>query len=271
MVSDMSTLEGKTALLTGAARRIGAVVAKTLHQAGANIVIHYRSSSEAAEQLVAELNHIREHSAFLIQADLCQIDQFDTLITQVVSYTGQLDILINNASSFFPTNIGTVTESQWDDLHCSNLKAPFFLSQAATPALMNTNGCIINMVDIHGFRPLKEHSVYSAAKAGLIMLTQSLARELAPKIRVNGVAPGAILWPEEANSDYSNSTMSTTVKPTNSVENSQEAYDALLKKTALKRQGTPEDIAKTILFLVKDAEYITGHVIPVDGGRLLNH
>ena len=247
----MSNLEGKTALLTGAARRIGAVVAKTLHQEGASIVIHYRNSSEDAERLVTELNLLRENSAFLVQADLCQIDRFDSLIKQVVSYTGQLDILINNASSFFPTKIGTVTESQWDDLHCSNLKAPFFLSQAATPSLTKTNGCIINMVDIHGFRPLKDYPAYSAAKAGLIMLTRSLARELAPKIRVNGVAPGAILWPED--------------------ESSQKLQDDLLEKTALKRKGTPEDIAKTILFLVKDAEYITGHIIPVDGGRLLNH
>lgn len=254
----MSNLEGKTALLTGAARRIGAVVAKTLHQAGASIVIHYRNSSEDAEKLVNELNQLRESSAFLVQADLCQIDRFDTLIDQVIAYTGQLDILINNASSFFPTQIGKVTESQWDDLHCSNLKAPFFLSQAATPSLKKTKGCIINMVDIHGFRPLKEYPVYSAAKAGLIMLTQSLARELAPEIRVNGVAPGAVLWPEDGSEDKGS-------------EDSQESQSALLEKTALKRKGSSEDIAKTVLFLVKDAEYITGHVIPVDGGRLLNH
>jgi len=221
----MSNLEGKTALLTRAARRIGAVVAKTLHQAGASIVIHYRNSSEDAEKLVSELNQLRENSAFLVQADLCQVARFDSLIKQVVSYTGRLDILINNASSFYPTVVGEVTENQWDDLHCSNLKAPFFLSQAATPALTKSNGCIINMVDIHGIRPLIKHPVYSSAKAGLIMLTQSLARELAPEIRVNGVAPGAILWPEDASSESISE---------NSSEDDQESHNTLLEKTALK-------------------------------------
>lgn len=247
----MTSLQAKTVLLTGAAKRIGAVVAKTLHKAGADIVIHYRHSSEAAKSLIDELNALRENSAFMVQADLCQVDSFEPMIKQVVSFTGHLDVLINNASSFYPTAIGDVTEEQWDDLYCSNLKGPFFLSQAATAQLQKSQGCIINMVDIHGFRPLKGYPVYSSAKAGLMMLTQSLARELAPEIRVNGVAPGAILWPTD--------------------EVNQASQGELLAKTALKREGAPKDIAKAILFLIRDADYITGHVIPVDGGRMLNH
>ncbi len=246
----MSNLQGKTILLTGAARRIGAVVAKTLHQAGADVVIHYRNSSEAAKLLVAELNKERANSAFTVQADLCLVETFDELIAEVISFTGRLDALINNASSFYPTKIGSVTEKQWDDLHCSNLKAPFFLSQAATSELKKRQGCIINMVDIHGIRPLKGYPVYSSAKAGLIMLTQSLAKELAPEVRVNGVAPGIIMWPEDDAND--------------------ESQAELLARTALKRQGSPENIAKAILFLIRDASYTTGHVIPVDGGRTLN-
>lgn len=247
----MAELQGKTVFITGAARRIGAVVAKTLHQSGADIVIHYRSSSEAAEKLIAELNSLRANSAFTVQADLCKVDSFDGVIKQVIAYTGRLDVLINNASSFYPTTVGTVTEQQWNDLHCTNLKAPFFLCQAATPALTESRGCIVNMVDIHGFRPLKSYPVYSSAKAGLISLTQSLARELAPAVRVNGVAPGLILWPED--------------------EVNQSSQENLLEKTALKRQGSPQDIAKAIRFLVENADYITGHIIPVDGGRMLNH
>ncbi|HEC04602.1 MAG TPA: pteridine reductase [Thiothrix sp.] len=251
----MAELHGKTILLTGAARRIGAVVATTLHQAGADIVIHYRNSSEAAQELVDSLNQQRKDSAFMVQADLCEIDTLPALITETISHTGRLDVLINNASSFYPTVIGSVTEKQWDDLHCSNLKAPFFLAQAAQTELTKHQGCIINMVDIHGIKPLKNHPVYSSAKAGLIMLTQALAKDLGPDIRVNGVAPGAILWPEEGNSAESDH---------------KEIQTELLERTALKCQGTPDDIASAILFLVKGADYITGHVIPVDGGRLLN-
>lgn len=247
----MNSLTGKTAFLTGSARRIGAVVAKYLHQAGADIVIHYRHSSEAALSLANELNRIRPDSAFTVQAELCDFEAYPHLMEQVISCTGRLDILFNNASSFFPTAVGSVTEAQWDDLHCSNLKAPFFLAQAANEALQQSQGCIVNMVDIHGFRPLKGYPVYSAAKGGLVLLTQTLARELAPLVRVNGVAPGAIMWPEE--------------------NLSEEEKQSMLEKTALKRQGSPEDIAKAVLFLVRDAPYITGHIIPVDGGRLLNH
>lgn len=247
----MATLIGKTILLTGAARRIGAVIAHTLHTAGANIVVHYRNSAHEAQALQAALNAQRANSCFLVQGDLLDVATLPGLIAQTVSYTDRLDALINNASSFYPTPIGTLTERQFDDLIGTNLKAPLFLAQAANPYLQESHGCIINIVDIHGLRPLKGYPTYSAAKAGLWMLTQSLARELGPNVRVNGVAPGAILWPEMAENHA--------------------MHQELLDKTALKREGSPEDIAKTVLFLVQDATYITGQVIPVDGGRMLNH
>lgn len=240
----------KTVLITGAAARIGAEIARTLHSAGMNIVIHYRSSAAKAEALSASLNEIRENSAQLLQADLLNTQTLDTLVEKAAGIWGGLDVLVNNASSFYPTPVGTITEKQWDDLMGSNLKAPIFLSQAATPYLQQSAGCIINIVDIHGFRPMKEHPVYCAAKAGLAMITQSLAKELGPEIRVNGVAPGAIMWP------------STELDP--------EVQAAILERTSLKRQGSPEDIANTVKFLVMDAGYITGQVIPVDGGRILN-
>ena len=247
----MAELKGKTVLITGAAKRIGAVIARCLHKAGARIVIHYRTSSEAAKLLAAELNAERVDSATTFQANLCDIKHLPKIIDYVLLEYGRLDVLINNASSFYPTLVGEITEQQWDDLLCSNLKAPLFLSQAAAPALRNSNGCIINMIDIHGMRPMKGYPVYSAAKAGLHMLTQSLARELGEEVRVNGVAPGAILWPED--------------------EANQASQTELLAKTALKKQGRPDDIAATVLFLVRDAPYITGQVIAVDGGRMLNH
>lgn len=247
----MSKLTGKVALITGAARRIGAVIAKTLHAAGADVVIHYRSSSEDAKHLQNILNARRENSCFLIQADLLDIDALPNLIQTVINKTARLDILVNNASSFYATPVGKITERDWDDLMGSNLKAPLFLSQAASTHLKASGGCIINIVDIHGIRPMKAHPVYSSAKAGLAMLTQSLARELGPDVRVNGVAPGAIIWPE--------------------ADVAIQTPEVILNKTALKRQGSPEDIAKAVLFLAKDADYITGHIIPVDGGRLLNH
>ena len=249
----MSDLKGKVALVTGSARRIVAVTVRMLHQAGADVVVHYRSSADDAEKLADELNTIRANSCFLQQADLLEIKQLSTMVDSIIKQTGRLDILVNNASTFYPTAIGEITEADWDNLMGSNLKAPLFLSQAVAPHLIKNQGCIVNMVDVHGFRPMKGYPVYSAAKAGLLMLTQSLARELGPNVRVNGVAPGAILWPEaEENQNKA-------------------AQQALLNKTALKREGTPEDIAKTVLFLVRDANYITGQVIPVDGGRVLNH
>lgn len=246
-----NSLTGKVALITGAARRIGAVVARTLHREGATVVIHYKSSEQEAKALQHELNTSRASSCFLLQADLLETPQFPNLMKQLIEQVGQLDILINNASSFYPTPLGTIQEQQWDDLLGTNLKAPLFLSQAAAPYLQKQQGVIINLADVHGLRPLSEFSVYCAAKAGLIMLTQVLARELGPAIRVNGIAPGAILWPEH------------------SMGEDQRAE--LLSKTALERIGSPEDIASTVLFLVRDAQYITGQVIAVDGGRLLNH
>ncbi len=247
----MSALKGKTVLVTGAAKRIGAEIVKKLHHAGANIVIHYRSSSEDAIKLAAQLNAERKKSVTIQQADLCDVGQLPQLVEQLIKDHGSLDVLVNNASSFYPTPVGEITEEHWDDLMCSNLKAPLFLSQAAAPALKKAKGCIINIVDIHGIRPMKGYPVYSSAKAGLVMLTQSLARELGPDVRVNAVAPGAILWPED--------------------EANQGSQNELLAKTALKKQGSPEDIARTVLFLVQDANYITGQTIAVDGGRMLNH
>ena len=247
----MPNLTGKVALITGAARRIGAVIAETLHNAGADIVIHYRSSSADAKSLQHRLNKKRENSCFIIQADLLEVDCLPELIQKVINQTARLDILVNNASSFYPTKIGEITEQDWDDLIGSNLKAPLFLSQAASTHLKAAGGCIVNIVDIHGIRPMKAHPVYSSAKAGLAMLTQSLARELGPDVRVNGVAPGAIIWPE--------------------ADKATQTPEEIVNKTALKRQGTPVDIAKAVLFLVRDADYITGHIIPVDGGRMLNH
>ncbi len=238
---------GQVVLLTGAARRVGAEVARVLHAAGANILIHYRSSAEAAIALAASLNSARPHSAAIHAANLINADAPEKLVAAALSHFGHLDVLINNASSFYPTPVGRITAPQWDDLVGSNLKAPLFLSQAAAPSLRARRGLIINMVDIHGLRPLKEHPVYCAAKAGLVMLTKSLARELGPEIRVNGIAPGPVLWPEG---------------------DMQEALKRdIIDKTALKRPGSPQDIARTALFLAADAPYITGQIIAVDGGR----
>ena len=246
-----NSLTGKVALITGAARRIGAVVARALHAEGATVVIHYRDSVTEAESLQVELNAQRANSCLLLQADLLATQALPHLITSLVEQTQRLDILVNNASSFYSTPLAGLVEQQWDDLIGTNLKAPLFLIQAARSYLQAQQGVIINLADVHGLRPLPEFSVYCAAKAGLIMLTQVLARELGPSIRVNAIAPGAILWPE---SDLG-----------------EDKRTELLAKTALERMGCPEDIARTVLFLVRDAPYITGQVIAVDGGRLLNH
>ncbi len=239
----------KVVLITGAAHRIGATTAKLLHQNGMNIVLHYRGSREQAQAVQKELNDIRENSVILIQADLHITNGLQALIDESVKAWGRLDVLINNASSFYPTKIGKATEEQWDDLIGSNLKAPFFLSQAAASSLKKTNGCIINIVDIHADRPLKTFPIYSMAKAGLAMMTKSLACELGPEIRVNAVAPGAILWPENLD---------------------EVAKQRIVSRTFLKRQGEPNDISKTILYLINDAGYVTGQIIAVDGGRSLN-
>jgi len=248
--SNLNKLNGKVALITGAAKRIGAGTARTLHTAGMRIIIHYHKSTLAADALAAELNARRKDSASVLQTDLDDATLYEGFIEQAINCWGRLDVLINNASTFFPTPMGNITTDDWDRLINSNMKAPLFLSQAAFPALKQSNGCIINMADIHALQPMREHPVYCAAKAGLVMITRSLAKELGPDIRVNAVAPGAILWPESEIPD--------------------ETKALILKRTALKRPGVIEDIAKAILFLVRDADYITGQILPVDGGRLLN-
>lgn len=241
------TLDGHWALVTGAARRIGAVVASTLHEAGANVAIHYHRSATEAEQLAADLNRRRAGSAFTVSADVREVPELERMAKTVLERTGRLDVLVNNASNFYPTPLGTVTEEHWYDLMGSNLKAPLFLSQAVLPALRTARGVIINIVDVHSQRPLRDHVVYGAAKAGLAMLTRSLAKDLGPHVRVNGVSPGAIMWPEEG--------MSEPLRA------------AIIRQTALKRSGEPEDIAAAVLFLVRDAPYVTGQIIAVDGGR----
>jgi pteridine reductase len=249
MTQNRNDLKGKCALITGAAHRIGAAIARQLHAEGMNILLHYRHSKEAAEQIKHELEKERTQSVWLLQADLHQAESYSFLISQAETLCRRLDLLVNNASSFYPTPLKEATLNDWEELIGSNLKAPFFLSRAAAPLLYRSEGCIINLVDIHARRPLKDHPIYSIAKAGNAMLVKSLARELGPEIRVNGVAPGAILWPEQGLS--------------------QQARAEILDRTALKRAGTPEDIARTLLFLFRDAPYITGQIIDVDGGRTL--
>ena len=243
-------LSGKVALITGAARRVGAVIARTLHAQGMNLILHYRSSQDNAQQLQQELLAKRPDSVILVQADLLNSAKLTSTVMNSMNAWGRLDALINNASSFYPTPLGTISEQQWDDLIGTNLKAPLFLAQAAEPVLRKYCGSIINITDIHADRPLKNHCVYSAAKAGLVMLTKSLARDLGPQIRVNAVAPGAILWPEKGLDELTKR--------------------RILSNTALKRRGGPEDIARAVLFLLRDAGYITGQTITVDGGRSLH-
>jgi len=246
-MTSANNLNGKVALITGAARRIGAAIATTLHRNGANIGVHYRKSSADAEALVDRLNAERPDSAALFQADLNDTEALPNLVEKLIAWHGTLDVLVNNASSFYPTPPGEITLAQWDDLVGSNLKAPLFLSQAALPALRESRGVIINLIDVHAQRPLRNHTVYGSAKAGLAMLTRSLAKDLAPEIRVNGVSPGAILWPENGMDDATR--------------------NSILKQIPLARAGQPDDIAGCVLFLVKDATYVTGQIIAVDGGR----
>lgn len=243
------TTDSPVALLTGAARRIGATTARTLHEAGYRVVIHYRESREDAEALCRELNAHRTDSALALQADLSQLQDIETLAKNTLKQWGRIDALINNASSFYPTPIGEANEDHWNDLMSSNLKAPFFLAQALAKGLRTTRGAIINLADIHADRPLKNHPIYCAAKAGNVMLTKSLARELAPEVRVNGIAPGAILWPEQE------------------AELDDDSKASILDRVPLNRPGDPQDIADTILFLLTKAPYITGQIIAVDGGR----
>jgi len=246
-MSSPNSLDNHVALITGAARRIGAAIARTLHAQGADVAIHYRESGEAANAVAADLNAIRANSAATFAADLNDLADLNHLVDDVRAWRSRLDILVNNASSFYPTPVGEITEEQWNDLVGTNLKAPLFLSQAALPALREARGVIINIVDVHAQRPLRNHAVYGPAKAGLAMLTRSLAKDLAPEVRVNGVSPGAILWPENG--------MSAATK------------DAILEQIPLGRPGTPEDVADAVLFLAKDADYVTGQIIAIDGGR----
>ena len=238
----------KTVLITGAAGRIGAEIARRLHADAMDIIIHYHRSRAGAETLVNELNTIRPRSATAVQADLLAAGAAARVIARAVEFNNRLDALINNASSFYPTPVATTTEEQWRDLVGTNMQAPFFLAQQAAPHLKAQSGCIINIIDIHGQRPLRTYPVYSAAKAGLVMLTMALAKELAPEIRVNGIAPGAILWPETL---------------------AQEVKDKILSRTALGFKGEPADIARAVRFLIREAGYMTGQILTIDGGRSL--
>ena len=242
-------MHGKVVLITGGAKRVGASIARLLHAAGANLMIHYRSSTEAARALQDELNALREDSVALIQADLLEVAILPSLVSQTVTIFGGLDVLVNNASSFYPTPIGNIKQDDWETLMGSNLRAPLFISQAAAPELKKRLGCIVNIADIHAERPMKNYVVYSIAKAGLVGLTKSLARELGPEVRVNAVAPGPILWPED---------------DTNFDEVSRQR---IVSHTILKTVGEPEDIARAVRFFVMDAPYVTGQVLAVDGGR----
>ena len=252
MSDQSSDLSGKVALITGASRRIGAEIARSLHQAGMNLCIHYRSSEADAQQLVDELQSVRKNSAIKVQMDLLQTEALPELVSRAASEWGRLDLLLNNASTYFPTPVGDFTGKDWDILMGSNLKAPLFLSQAAAPVLAKSQGSIINIIDIFAERPKLRHTLYSIAKSGLLTMTRSLARELGPDVRVNGVGPGAILSAEH--------------ETTSAAEYVQQE---VINQTALKRWGNPADIAATVLFLLRDAPYVTGHMIPVDGGRLL--
>jgi pteridine reductase len=245
----MCCLNAKVALVTGAARRLGAEILRLLHASGYQVVLHYHHSEAEALLLAAELNAIRPESVFLLKADLLSLEQVEQLAQNAVHHWGGLDILVNNASQFYPKAFGDVDENDWSVLINSNLKAPFFLSQILAPALQQRKGCIVNIVDIHAEKGLKGYPVYSIAKAGLVAMTKCLAKELAPNVRVNAVAPGAILWPDH------------------SVSESQKIE--VLQKVALQRCGTTEDIARTVRFLIEDADYITGQILTVDGGRTL--
>jgi pteridine reductase len=236
-------------LITGAAKRVGAAIARRLHAGGYQIVIHHRKSTGEAEALHAELEQARPDSTIVLQADLSEFDRLPELIAKTIGRFGRLDALVNNASAFFPTPIGAATPTQWDELFASNARAPFFLAQAAVPHLQNSHGAIVNLVDIYAERPLKNHTIYCMAKAALAAMTLALAKDLGPEVRVNAVAPGAVLWPESGK-DYADRA-------------------ALVANTALQRAGSPEDVAEAVRWLLMDARYTTGQIIRVDGGRSL--
>jgi len=242
-----SRLTGKTVLITGGARRVGAEIGRTLHGAGANLVVHYRKSANEVAELADELNGLRAKSVVTFQADLLDLGKLPALVEFAVRSFGSLDVLVNNASTFYATKVGEFTPAAWDDLMGTNLKVPMFLSQAAAPALKKSSGLILNIVDIHALRPLRHYTVYCAAKAGLHMLTRSLAKELGPEVRVNGISPGPVLWPEN--------------------EGDSATRAKIIQRTILQKMGTPEDIARTALFFASQAPFITGQILAVDGGR----
>ncbi|HFC54355.1 MAG TPA: pteridine reductase [Gammaproteobacteria bacterium] len=250
MQDNTPLLAGKVALITGAAHRIGAALARGLHRQGMNLAIHYHTSRGAALSLQHVLNRQREESVILIQADLTETSKISSIVKQASEAWGHLDVLINNASSFYPTEIGTADERCWEQLIGTNLKAPFFLCQAAAPYLAARGGSIVNIADIHALRPLKKYPIYSITKAGIIMLTKAMACELGPEVRVNAVAPGAILWPEQ--------------------ELDELAKQRIISRTFLKRQGSPEDVLRAVLYLIRDADYVSGEILTVDGGRSVN-
>ena len=237
----------KWALVTGGAKRIGATIAETLHNNGFNVAIHYNSSSDSAEQLCAQFNAKKQNSSIAIGADLLDQSSLENLIPSLIEKTKRLDVLVNNASTFYPTPIEKIVLEDWENLFGTNLKAPLFLSKYAAKYLQQSRGTIINIIDIHSKKPLKDHPIYGSAKSGLAMLTRSLASDLAPDVRVNGISPGLILWPEN--------------NPSDQVKNN------ILQQIPLKKIGTSEDIANCVLFLIEDAPYITGEIIAVDGGR----
>lgn len=245
-------MQGKTVLVTGGAKRVGAAICRRLHATGANVAIHFRSSAYEAFSLRGELNDLREDSAVCVQADLLDPGSLPRMAAEVVEHFGQIDALVNNASSFYATPLAGIDAAQWNDLVGTNLRAPLLLAQSVAPELRRRHGAIVNIVDIHAERPMHGHLLYSVAKAGLTALTKGLAQELAPQVRVNAVAPGVIIWPE------------------GDEWNNEEARRKIVAHTLLKREGEPDDIARTVKFLIADAPYITGQVIAVDGGRSIN-
>jgi pteridine reductase len=244
-------LSGKVILITGAARRLGAAMARRLHAGGAQLMLHYRRSERDVHELQNAFNTERRESAALVQADLLDMAGLPEIVRNTVARFGRLDALVNNASSFHATPIGEITLDDWEGLIGTNVKAPLFLSQAAAPHLRRTGGCIVNVTDIHAERPLRNYVVYSVAKAALSGLTRSLARDLGPEIRVNGVAPGAVMWPEDGSFDDL-------------------TRQRVISNTLLKRAGDPDDIARAVFYLIAEAPYVTGQIIAVDGGRSLS-
>ena len=245
------SLSGKVVLVTGGAKRVGAAIARRLHREGANLMLHYRGSEREARALRAEFNAARPESVALVQADLLDVSGLAEIVRNTIGRFERLDALVNNASTFFPTLVGEMTQATWESLIGTNLRAPLFLSQAAAPHLKKTNGAIVNIIDIHAERPLKNYVIYSIAKTGLAGLTRSLARELAPEVRVNGVAPGAIVWPEDGSWDDL-------------------TRQRIVSHTLLRRTGEPDDIARAVHYLIAEAPYVTGQIIAVDGGRSIN-